>query len=543
MNMKPIIDSKVAALAVSLLLIGCHQNELELIQSYPVQDTMGFFSSDLQWEKSEDQGSLIHGLSFMFTSDNTSFSRSYASDEEASRNFQQLPEGDYDITVTVNMTDSDGYVVNGIPNGQYVTVSLRDSSKWLEQAWYGVSGATITENEISIAGFTLQRLLSTLKLDVKGLPAGSKLSFSIDSVARSINLTAVDSKGRYGIPSVESFGTVFLDTIAFTEAGKQSVRYNLFPTAYGLDSCLVCISVLTSTGAYLYETAIPRMDVGKSYKLSVDFNDFEPYELKVPLTFEAVIPGAGVSFDINTGVAQNPVYYRCFTAAGWSEWAPYTSGHQLVLENVSDKVQFKGDNEVYGGRIGFQGRSRFYITEDCYVYGNVMSLVDSEYYFTRDSLTGGYNFVLLFKDCDHLLTHDSKRLALPATKLANDCYYGMFEGCSSMTVAPELPAQTLERWCYAYMFEGCYNLTVAPVLPGKTLFNYSYCGMFACCKKLVNIVCLATDISGEYCTDDWLYEAGIDVSGTKTITVMPGVPWAENSDSGIPEGWTRLYYE
>jgi hypothetical protein len=237
------------------------------------------------------------------------------------------------------------------------------------------------------------------------------------------------------------------------------------------------------------------------------------------------------------------VYYRCFTAAGWSEWAPYTSGHQLVLENVSDKVQFKGDNEVYGGRLGYQGHSSFSITEDCYVYGNIMSLVDSENYFTRDYLTGGYNFVLLFYCCDHLLTHESKRLALPATKLANDCYYGMFEGCSSMTVAPELPAETLERWCYAYMFDDCYNLTVAPVLPGKTLFNYSYCGMFAYCKKLDNIVCLATEISGEYCTDYWLYEAGIDVSGTKTITVMPGFPWAENSNSGIPEGWTRVYYE
>ena len=543
MDMKQIFDSKVAALAVSLFFIGCHQNELDLMQGYPVQDSMGFFSSDLQWENSEDEGSQIHDLSFMFTSDNTSFLRSYSSDEEASKNFQQLPEGNYNVTVTVNMTDSDGYVVTGIPNGKEVIVSLRDSSKSLEQAWYGISSAAITENEISIAGLTLQRILSTLNLDVNGLPAGSKLSFSIDSVARNINLNSVDAKGRYGVPSVESYNTVFLDTISFTGAGKQSVSYNIFPTAYGHDSCLVCISVLTSTGGYLYETVIPRIEVGKSYKLIVDFNDFDPYELKVPLTFEAAVPGAGIRFKIDTGIAQNPVYYRCFTPAGWSEWAPFTSGNLVVLENISDKVQFKGDNEVYGGHLGYQGYSYFSITEDCYVYGNIMSLVDSENYFTRDSLTGGYNFVLLFEDCDHLLTHESKHLALPATKLANDCYYGMFEGCSSMTVAPELPAETLERWCYAHMFEDCYNLTVAPVLPGKTLFNYSYYGMFAYCSKLDNIVCLATDISGEYCTYCWLYDAGIDVSGTKTITVMPGVPWAENSSSGIPEGWTRLYYE
>ena len=125
----------------------------------------------------------------------------------------------------------------------------------------------------------------------------------------------------------------------------------------------------------------------------------------------------------------------------------------------------------------------------------------------------------------------------------NEMFNHMGDNCSSYIDLDLSSFDTSSVQSMNYMFEGCYNLTVAPVLPGKTLFNYSYCGMFACCKKLVNIVCLATDISGEYCTDDWLYEAGIDVSGTKTITVMPGVPWAENSDSGIPEGWTRLYYE
>ena len=35
------------------------------------------------------------------------------------------------------------------------------------------------------------------------------------------------------------------------------------------------------------------------------------------------------------------------------------------------------------------------------------------------------------------------------------CYYGMFQGCTSLTVPPELPATTLESQCYHNMFQGC----------------------------------------------------------------------------------------
>ena len=34
----------------------------------------------------------------------------------------------------------------------------------------------------------------------------------------------------------------------------------------------------------------------------------------------------------------------------------------------------------------------------------------------------------------------------------------MFEGCTSLTTAPELPATTLASNCYYSMFKGCTNL-------------------------------------------------------------------------------------
>ena len=47
---------------------------------------------------------------------------------------------------------------------------------------------------------------------------------------------------------------------------------------------------------------------------------------------------------------------------------------------------------------------------------------------------------------------------LPETTLAYDCYSSMFQGCTSLTTAPELPATTLANGCYCSMFQGCTSL-------------------------------------------------------------------------------------
>ena len=74
--------------------------------------------------------------------------------------------------------------------------------------------------------------------------------------------------------------------------------------------------------------------------------------------------------------------------------------------------------------------------------------------------------------------------AIPATKFANWCYFGMFYNCSSLTTAPELPAKTLTPYCYASMFYNCSLLTSASALPVKTLANSCYSSMFSGCTSL-----------------------------------------------------------
>ena len=56
--------------------------------------------------------------------------------------------------------------------------------------------------------------------------------------------------------------------------------------------------------------------------------------------------------------------------------------------------------------------------------------------------------------------------------MANECFAGLFSGCTGLTQAPALPATTLASNCYNSMFRGCTTLTQAPALPATTLKTY-----------------------------------------------------------------------
>jgi len=174
-----------------------------------------------------------------------------------------------------------------------------------------------------------------------------------------------------------------------------------------------------------------------------------------------------------------------------------------------------------------------YCSQSYRVGGNIMSLlygsnfVGNEVIFPSGS---GSNFSRLFFGSN---ISDSFELILPATTLAESCYEGMFQSCTSLTTAPELPATTLAQSCYFGMFYGCTSLTTAPALPATTLAQSCYQFMFYGCTVLNNVTCLATDMSAAAPLYVWL----ADVSQTGTFTKKAGVTWPSGA-SGIPEGWT-----
>ena len=136
----------------------------------------------------------------------------------------------------------------------------------------------------------------------------------------------------------------------------------------------------------------------------------------------------------------------------------------------------------------------------------------------------------MFKGCTSLTTAP----ALPATTLAGYCYSSMFSGCTGLTSAPVLSATTLQQYCYSNMFAGCTSLTTAPDLPALTLQWGSYLQMFDGCTSLNYIRCLATNISANSSTLNWL--GNVSSSGTfvKTKTMTS---WTRGAN-GIPSTWS-----
>ena len=170
------------------------------------------------------------------------------------------------------------------------------------------------------------------------------------------------------------------------------------------------------------------------------------------------------------------------------------------------------------------------------------TLADSCYYFMFQgcsslTYTPELPATTLVKNCYRGMFHTCSSLTtapeLPATTLAPYCYSGMFLNCTSLTQAPELPATTLTDRCYLMMFYGCTSLTQAPELPATTLTRMCYYNMFGNCTQLNYISMMATDISAFLCLSSWV--AGVSSSGT--FVKNSAATWDVTGADGIPEGW------
>lgn len=212
----------------------------------------------------------------------------------------------------------------------------------------------------------------------------------------------------------------------------------------------------------------------------------------------------------------------------------YDAGGKRLNLNVDkdDKVQFFGKGTSITSYSGTKIGSGY---TGCYIYGNIMSLVDEENFATATELTDDNTFQELFKGCTNLYSHPTNKLVLPATTLTENCYRYMFVRCENLTVAPELPATTLADDCYDSMFDGCTSLTTAPALPATTLETRCYNNMFKGCTKLNSVTCLATNISASNATTGWL--SGVSDAGT--FTKAAGMTGWTSDGNGIPDGWTK----
>lgn len=357
---------------------------------------------------------------------------------------------------------------------------------------YSVATATVDKvsgNAISIkdfSGFTNQQAIVkfTLKDVLKDTNGGL-----IDATRLTISATGLQTKAGSDPGEI---------TIIPTSATSE-----YYVALSGISNTKISLTATVGSDTYFYERPNVTFENGKYYEVTVNMKNERLYS--EPLTFEVI------SEELTKITFSNQMSSIVdYSYDGGQHWYEYSSN--IPDFSKGDKVSFrfhKTDNPNQEAPSYYsEDGPIFNCDNDCYVYGNIMSLVDPYNYKTATTLAEGVTFWGLFKGNTKIMSDPNKPLLLPATTLSSSCYKTMFYGCSKLERAPVLPASTLVANCYESMFTDCLNL------------NY--------------IKCLATYISASECTKNWVN--GVAEEG-KFVKAANFTGWSTGDDD-IPSGWT-----
>ena len=309
------------AVAAMLLLTACYHDQHELQPNQYDGKPVGYLTPLLLWDDPADAGTTTTIDDIRFTvsgTGGTTVAHNFTDTESAAEWLQQLPVGDYDLLVTVDMDEAHGYLLQNVGTDTRSTtradeatvttalpdtrVSLSQPSSSPRQSWYAVTHATVREDEITVAEFHLQRLLSELSVIVSNVPTGAAITASVERVARDVLLTHRDGQGRYGVADREDYMTVSLGALAADPADAATLRHDdhtLMPTAGGQERCYLTLSVTTPDGTLLtYMADAPRMECGKAYVVELDYTKLRPYMLLTAFTINDWTEGWTISGEI-----------------------------------------------------------------------------------------------------------------------------------------------------------------------------------------------------------------------------------------------------
>ena len=371
--------------------------------------------------------------------------------------------------------------------------------------------------------------------------SGTALSLEYDGTAAP-HCGKLVNKSIAGGVTVNLGGSILFE-IGTPSASGEKARFNVIDNSSGTPTYVTPTSAQIKilqygtpvystdaqevTATYLaegeYELYCKAVVGGVTYDTTLPFGAGGKY---TPLTLEAAAAGAVVTF---RNKAADVVKYR--VNGGTEGTIASGASEAITLNAVGDKVQFFGDNAAYATSISNYSTiscSNIACSADCYVYGNIMSLVNSAGFASANSLTGSCNFAYLFYENTKIKNKAGCALLLPATTLTADCYYSMFSGCYGLTTAPALPATTLATECYSYMFYGC-SLIVAPALPAETLATECYRHMFCGCTSLTT----APELPATTMTDDCYYGMFQDCASLTAAPELPATTLASSCYGGM----------
>lgn len=226
----------------------------------------------------------------------------------------------------------------------------------------------------------------------------------------------------------------------------------------------------------------------------------------------------------NNNALPDKVFEWSLDKQNWTEITVTDTTGVSIAVPANGRVYLRGDNDSLNDSNGAYKTSL-----DCaYLFnvgGDLSTLIAKS---GNQKTCANYCFRGFFQ---YSTVKDASQLILPALILSGGCYQNLFNGCASLTAAPQLPALKLASYCYGYMFEDCTALTSAPILPALLVSSNGYNGMFHNCALIDRIEIYATTWNNQ---NNWLN----NVAATGDFYNLGGatIPTGTN---GIPSGWTE----
>ncbi|MBR0519263.1 leucine-rich repeat protein [bacterium] len=318
---------------------------------------------------------------------------------------------------------------------------------------------------------------STITLTPKTALMKVRLTSTVDDLDYiKITFEGTPIVGRLEISDLGNSVISGTQSVQMSENGGDEYLFSVLPGSITSMS----VDVVKTDGSYARKTSSSSRTIsaGTISNISIDPSTLS---FETPLDYFTLTSTGSTSVDLNKvgSPADIVLEYRKNEGA----WTSYTIGSSVSLSD-GETLQFRSDED--GNDTFSQGISNYYFIEatgtgTISASGNIMSLLDR----SLESVTVPQNaFWWLFKSCSKLV--GASELELPATSLADYCYYGMFQSCSNLETAPALPATTLAIFCYDHMFSGCASLSSAPALPATTLSYSCYGNMFNGCSSLTS---------------------------------------------------------
>ncbi len=441
------------------------------------------------------------------------------------------------VNASIQFSDGNLYSVDYAPNGRTVTLTAPG---------YTISSVTVTDANSNIVEVT-----------------NTNGGYTFEMPASDVTVTAMLTGNTYTVSFHTNGGTGSMDSQTFTYGQAQTLNPCTFTAPEGRVFSHWNTAADGSGTSYASWSDASRLTTEATVNLYAQWAE-EKYT--VPLTLE--FPNDGTITIDNP----NSLTMHYSINGGEMQTVGGTTDDIVIPVTAGQAIQLYGngtENETYS--IGYD-HTTIHCSTDCYIYGNIMSLVDEAGFALNKTLTSDFTFFGLFVANNHLKNHATEELLLPATTLTEGCYQNMFGNCTALTQAPELPATemkthcynemfaycqaliaapttlpatTLADFCYEYMFYGCSNLTVAPTLPATELASICYGDMFAYCSKLQYIEMLAETLAYESLQwwvgafDEEKEVSYIGVAATGIFVKSSKLDLVTGYD-GIPTGWTVL---